>query len=289
MHKLNISIVGCGYIGKKVANRLPAIGEAAECYVHSQRSKENCESLGLSVHLLELDSSECANEWQSKEENIIAYFVPPPRYGVTDTRIANFISVLKNSHKLPHKIVLISTTGVYGDCKGEWIDETRAVNPQADRAHRRLSAERQLQQFCKLKDIKCIIFRVPGIYAMDKLPIERISSGEPIVQAIDSGYTNRIHADDLTEFCIEALTRNVKSGIYNCCDGHPSTMNDYFMCVADALKLERPKEISLQQAKEELSAGMLSYLAESKRISNNKLLDNFTTKLKYPNLQSALQ
>jgi len=125
-----------------------------------------------------------------------------------------------------------------------------------------LSAENQLQQFCHSKNIGFIIFRVPGIYAMDKLPVKRISSGEPIVNANDSGYTNRIHAEDLSAFCVEALTKKINPGIYNCCDGNPSTMNDYFMRVADVLGLDRPKEISLQQAQKELSVGMLSYLAE---------------------------
>jgi len=289
MHNINVSIVGCGYIGKKVASKLLAIGKVAECYVHSQCSKNDCETLGFNAHLLELDNSDCSYEWQAKENNVIAYFVPPQHQGLMDTRMTHFISILENSRNKPNKILLISTTGIYGDCRGEWVDETRAVNPQADRAHRRLNAETQLQQFCELKDIECIIFRVPGIYAQDKLPSKRISSGEPIVCAKDSGYTNRIHAEDLAEFCVEALIKKVSPGIYNCCDGNPSTMNDYFMQVADYLKLERPKEISLQQAQEELSAGMLSYLAESKRISNKKLLDNFVTKFKYPDLKSTLQ
>jgi len=289
MHKVNISIVGCGYIGKKVASKLLSLGVSVECYVHSMGSKETCEALGLRANLLELDSSDLSNEWHVQEKNVIAYFAPPLHQGVIDTRMTNFISALEHLNSIPDKIVLISTTGLYGDCQGEWIDESRAVNPQADRAHRRLSAENQLQQFCQSKNIECIIFRVPGIYAIDKLPVKRISSGEPIVSAIDSGYTNRIHAEDLSEFCVEALTQKINPGVYNCCDDNPSTMNDYFVRVADFLGLDRPKEISLQQAKKELSAGMLSYLAESKRISNKKLLDNFSTKLTYPDLESTLQ
>ena len=289
MHKVNISIVGCGYIGKKVASKLLSLGALVECYVHSAGSKEACEALDLRANLLELDNSDFSNEWHVQDKNVIAYFAPPPRHGISDTRMTHFISTLENLKSTPNKIVLISTTGIYGDCQGEWIDESRAVNPQADRAHRRLSAENQLQQYCQSKNIECIIFRVPGIYAIDKLPEKRITSGEPIVSAIDSGYTNRIHAEDLSEFCVEALTQKINSGVYNCCDGNPSTMNDYFVRVADFLGIDRPKEISLQQAKKELSAGMLSYLAESKRISNKKLLDNFSTKFKYPDLQSALQ
>lgn len=286
---MTIKIVGCGYIGKKVASRLMADGYTTDCYVHSSRSKQECEALGLKASLIDLDDVPFSTQWTSDGNGVIAYFAPPPAQGLIDTRMKKFLSVLIASKSLPDKIVLISTTGVYGDCHGEWIDETRVPDPQADRAHRRLSAETQLQQFCESKNIDYVVFRVPGIYAMDKLPVKRLSSGEPIVNAKDSGYTNRIHADDLSSFCIEALTQKVNSGIYNCCDGNPSTMNDYFMRVAETLNIEPPLEISLQQAQAELSAGMLSYLAESKRISNDKLLANFTTTLKYPDLQSGLQ
>ena len=282
-------IVGSGYIGKKVAGILQSRGDSVECFVHSQQSRDLCESLELKTTLLELDD-ELTLDWPSiTKESAIAYFVPPPRKGMVDTRMNHFLNALKLLSQLPGKILLISTTGVYGDCQGEWIDESREVSPQAGRAHRRLDAETQLQQFCEQQNIESIIFRVPGIYAKDKLPVKRISSGEPIVRAEDSGYTNRIHADDLAAFCVEALTENINTGIYNACDGNPSTMNDYFMRVADSLHIDRPKEISLQQAQSELSAGMLSYLAESKRISNKKLLNSFQTEFKYPDLLSGLK
>ena len=188
----------------------------------------------------------------------------------------------------PVKLVLISTTGVYGDCNGDWIDESRPVNPQADRAHRRVSAENLLGAYCKQNNVQYIVFRVPGIYAADKLPLKRISSGEPILRAEDSGYTNRIHALDLAAFCVEAISCEIPPGVYNCCDGNPSTMNDYFKRVADAKKLPRPEEIDLVRAQQELTQGMLSYLAESKRISNDKLLENFNTSFVYPDLSVGL-
>jgi len=249
------------------------------------------------------------------EKSVMVYLVPPPAKGETDSRMQNFIALLSTLNHPPEKILLISTTGVYGNCNGEWIDEQRKENPQVDRARRRCSAESQLKRYCEILQVPLIIFRVPGIYAADKLPLKRISSGEPIVNAHDSGFTNRIHALDLARFCVEGLLENVvttknartesartenagpenagpnnaNAEIFNCCDGHPSTMNDYFMKVADAMKLPRPKEISLQQARQELSAGMLSYLAESKRISNKKLLRHFKTEFKYPDLLAGLK
>lgn len=281
MSDLNIQIIGCGFIGKKVAKILVDSNIVPHCYVRTMESKIACESLGFKASQLDLDTENHKLKDETKSGFInsrIVYFLPPQPKGKNDLRMQAFISILENLHNSPKKILLISTTGVYGNCDGEWIDESREVNPQADRAHRRLSAEKQLLTYCDKNKISCIIFRVPGIYSKEKLPIKRITSGEPIVSAEDSGYTNRIHADDLSAFCAEALVEDIGSGIYNCCDGHPSTMNEYFVKVADVMSIPRPAEITLLQAQDELSAGMLSYLAESKRISNKKLLNNFKNK-----------
>ncbi len=288
----NINIIGCGYIGKKVAEKLSAYNVLLHGFVKSELSKKVCSEAGVTVSRIDLDNTSVNlnTEHSARFANShIAYFVPPTPKGEVDTRMASFISALNGLPKAPEKIILISTTGVYGDCKGQWIDETFVTRPQAARAHRRLSAETQLTQYCENNKVELIIFRVPGIYAADKLPLKRIASGEPIVRAEDSGYTNRIHAIDLADFCVEALLEDVEAGVYNCCDGAPSTMHDYFTQVADAMNMPRPGEISLQQAQKELSAGMLSYLAESKRISNKKLLTHFKTRLAFPDLEAGLK
>ncbi len=288
----NINLLGCGYIGKKVAEKLHNKNVALSCFVKTEKSKDTCLLLSYKTQQFDLDKKNMAlteNAVAAFKNSTVAYFVAPQPEGVVDQRMQNFVTSLENASVSVSKILLISTTGVYGNCHGEWIDESRATQPQADRARRRLSAEMLLNAYCEKNKISLVVFRVPGIYAADKLPLKRICSGEPVVNAQDSGYTNRIHADDLAAFCVEALTENVTPGIYNCCDGSPSTMNDYFMKVADAMSLPYPKEISLQQAQQELSKGMLSYLAESKRISNKKLLENFNTQFHYPDLKSGLK
>ena len=288
----NIYIIGCGYIGKKIADLLLAKNVSSHCFVKSETSKETCSNMGIPVTQFDLDKISLTlskSQLKKFDKSTFAYLAPPQRMGLTDERVEHFIAALESVDAVPHKIVLISTTGVYGDCKGEWIDESRATRPQADRAYRRLSAETQLIEYCEKNNVQYVVFRVPGIYASDKLPVKRLTSGEPIVSAADSGYTNRIHADDLSALCVEALLEKVTLGVYNCCDGQPSTMNDYFTKVADALGYPRPIEISLSEAKQTLSAGMLSYLAESKRISNKKLLKHFKTEFKYPNLVSGLK
>ncbi len=279
-----VSIIGCGFIGKLLARQLSAQNIPITGYVSSKESLNECESQQIPCQVIDLDKP--LDELNLIGQRVI-YLAPPPRNGKSDTRMTHFIESL-TTHR-PEKFIYISTTSVYGDCAGEWIDESAPVNPQADRAYRRIDAETQLQTFCNAKQIPVTILRVAGIYGPDKLPIARIRSGQPIVNKEDSPYTNRIHALDLVSICESALTNTKVSGIYNVTDGNPSTMYDYFMQVADALKLPHPPAISLSIAKEQLSEGMLSYMGESRRISNKPLLEAFNIELKYPSLSEGLK
>lgn len=278
-----ILIVGCGYIGKRLARQLLSKQMPVKGLVSSDASLSECERLGIACGMIDLDHLQL--EINLAEQRLI-YLAPPPKTGKKDTRIGNFLNAIEVSP--PEKFVYISTTGVYGNCNGAWIDESTPLNPAADRAYRRVDAEDQVQQYCQHHSVPLVILRVAGIYGPGKLPLARIKSGQPIVNEQDSPYTNRIHADDLVTICEQALMKPGITGIYNVTDGHPSTMYEYFNSVARIMNLPPPPAISLQDAKSQLSEAMLSYMAESRRIRNEQLLHNFELVLQYPTLQDGL-
>lgn len=280
-------IIGCGDIGR----RLSKLYEDTTLYgvVSSEISKRKCELLSINTEIIDLDSKYSLTSHDFSNSNIY-YFAPPPSEGQKDTRLAGFLSQCSLLDKSPKRIVLISTTGVYGDSGGDWIDEETPINPQADRAIRRASAEQELQSWAIQTSCEIMILRVPGIYAEDRLPLARLEKGLPIVKADEAGYTNRIHADDLAKACKAAMECTILASghIINACDGNPSTMTDYFNQVADYAQLPRPPQISLKEADEILSAGMVSYLKESRRIKNDKMLEILDIELAYPSLSHAL-
>lgn len=279
-----VSIVGCGYIGKLLAEQLLEKKLAVTGYVSSDTSIVECKKKNISCEIIDLDKP---LQDIDLERHPLIYLVPPPRSGKTDTRISNFLRAIEK--KPPEKFVLISTTGVYGDCQGEWIDESTPLKPVADRAFRRADAERQVQHYCRRYDVPLVILRVPGIYGPGKIPLARIASGAAIVKEEDSPFSNRIHAVDLVNVCEQAILDKQIIGIYNVSDGHPGTMYEYFIGVAATMKLPAPPAISLAEAQQQLSAGMLSYMAESRRIDNKKLLKDFKLVLQYPKLQDGLK
>lgn len=284
---MRIIIAGCGYIGKLLATKLLNEGHEVIGLVSSVDSADRCAQQNipcLQVNFDQLDADGLGE--LSMSETALIYLAPPPSRGQQDTRLARFLGAIEQQP--PQRMVLISTTGVYGDCGGDWVDETTPLNPGVDRALRRADAERQAEVYCKRAQKPLVILRVPGIYGPGKLPLARIRKATPIVAEQDSPYTNRIHAFDLVSICRQALLDTQLAGVYNCSDGHPGTMYDYFTRVADRAGLPQPPVIRLQDAEQTLSAGMLSYMHESRRIDNRKLLRDFRIELEYPDLDAGL-
>jgi nucleoside-diphosphate-sugar epimerase len=278
-------IVGCGYIGSRVAQRLQAQGEPVTGVVSSAASAERLGGRGIPVIRCDLDTGQLPAG--STEGQQVFYFAPPPPRGGQDTRMQRFLDGCGVSGQ-PARIVYISTTGVYGDCAGEWVDESRPANPQVDRARRRWHAEQLLRGWQEHGGGELVILRVAGIYGPGKLPLARLRRGEPMVAETDAPWTNRIHADDLVEVCLAAMQRGSDGAVYNACDDEPGNMTDYFNRVADLAGLEPPPVISLQQAREQLSPGLLSYLGESRRLSNRRMHDELQVELRYPTLAEGL-
>ena len=117
----------------------------------------------------------------------VLHCAPPPQTGTEDTRTANLLAVLERNRILPTRFVYISTSGVYGDCGGALVDESRAVNPQSPRAQRRVHAEAQLALWCTRQGVALVVLRAPGIYAADRLPLERLRAGTPVLRDEEIG------------------------------------------------------------------------------------------------------
>jgi nucleoside-diphosphate-sugar epimerase len=281
-----VLIVGCGYMGRRVARLLPA-GQYHVCgCVRSPESAGLLKESGVSAIEVDLDQAEQPADWATGYEAVF-YFAPPPAAGRQDTRMRNFLRVL-DKKDVPRRIVYISTSAVYGDCGGAWITEMQVVKPGTDRGHRRLDAERQLIAWCQAQKTQWTVLRVPGIYGPGKLPLARLRKGTPVLREEDAPCTNRIHADDLATICIAAMNSVKCNTVYNVSDGHPGNMTDYFFRVADAAGLSRPATVTRAQAEQELSAGMLSFLNDSRRMRNDKMLEELGIKLQYPGLTAGL-
>jgi len=282
----NVVIIGYGDIGQRVAQRYAGLNVPVIGIARSNNVAAVAAVPGSSMMKADLDQSESLQHLPLKNA-VVFYFAPPPGTGIADSRLRHLLARITPAN-LPQKFVLISTTAVYGNCSGEWVTESTPVDPQTDRGRRRLDSEQALQDWSARVQRDSVILRVAGIYAEDRLPVDRLQQKLPILHEHLSPYSNRIHADDLAMICMAAAENAANGAIYNVCDGQPSTMSYYFKAIARALGLPAPPEVDLETAQRVMSAGMLSYLSESRRISNQKLLDELGVTLRYANLDVAL-
>ena len=210
---------------------------------------------------------------------------PPPGAGESDTRTANLLAALEKGRILPARVVYVSTSGVYGDCAGARVDESRPPAPRTPRARRRVDAERRLTLWCEARGIALVILRAPGIYAADRLPLERLRAGTPVLRAEDDVYTGHIHADDLAAAAVRALADDATAGTYNVADDTELKMGDWFDLVAERAGLPRPTRVARAQMAELVPEDLYSFMCESRRLDNRRMKQVLGVRLRYPTCQ----
>ncbi|HEY2024967.1 NAD-binding protein [Paraburkholderia sp.] len=190
--------------------------------------------------------------------------------------------------RAPTRIVYASTTGIYGDCGGAWIDETRARRPANARAKRRVSAESQLRRATARGSVSASIARIPGIYARNRLPLARLERRTPALAEADDVYTNHIHADDLAAILVRLATHGRPARAIHACDDSSLKMGAYFDAVADTFGVARAPRITRAQAQAQIDPTLLSFMRESRRLVNRRLKEELRVRLRYPNVASFL-
>jgi len=281
-----IFIAGCGYTGIRTARVWCDAGHPVYGLLRSPGKQTDLEHIGITPILADLDSSVELTSLPIKDA-ILYYFIPPPKTD-RDTRIRRFLDSLRRD-SLPQRIIYISTTGVYGDTGGGWVNEDTPPHPQTARAKLRLDAEKYLRQWAEEYAVEYLILRVAGIYGPGRLPVENIKQKAPILLPEEAPFSNRIHADDLAHICLQAATAGKPNTVYNVSDGNPGTVTDYYYTLADLLRMERPPALSMAEAEQVMSPIRLSFLRESRRIDNSKLLRELEIELLHPNLESGVR
>jgi len=282
----NLLVVGTGDVALRA---LPSLARSwrVTALVRSAAKGEAPARAGAAIVVADLDDpaslAVLAEGWDA-----VLHLAPPPNTGTTDPRTRNLVAALESARMLPRRFVYLSTSGVYGDCGGEWVDEDRPVNPMTSRAARRVDAERALLEWGERVGTAVVILRVPGIYAADRLPLERLQQGTPVLRAEDDVYTNHIHADDLAAVCEVALRTGMPGRIYNASDDSHFRMGEYFDLVADRNGLPRPPRVSRAEAERVIPPMLLSFMSESRRLVNRRMKEELGIVLRYPSVREGV-
>ena len=220
----------------------------------------------------------------------VIHSAPPPPNGTGDTRTQHLLAILQRGKSLPRQLVYISTSGVYGDCSGARVSETRMPAAQSARAARRVDAEKRLRRFGREQGRLChvSILRAPGIYAADRLPLERLHKRLPLMLHDEDSYTNHIHADDLGRACIAALARGRPNRAYNVNDDSALAMGEWFDTLADTFALPRAVRLPREEVRRIVPPMQWSFMNESRRLDNTRMKRELRLRLRYPTVAAGL-
>ncbi|HOB66531.1 SDR family oxidoreductase [Ottowia sp.] len=283
-----VLIVGCGDVGQRAARLLvPRVRVLA--LVRDAQQAPALRALGIVPLAGDLDDAASLRRLAGIATRVL-HLAPPPTHGTADPRTGALLAALARRTP-PAALVYGSTTGVYGDCGGAWVDETRAPHPHTPRAQRRVAAEARVRAFGRAAGARAAVLRIPGIYAADRAggtPRERLLRGTPVLQPEQDVFTNHIHADDLARACLLALWRGAPQRVYHVSDDSQLKMGDYFDLAADLYGLPRPPRVSRAEAAQQLPATLLSFMGESRRLRNARLKRELRLTLRHATPASGL-
>lgn len=284
MNKSNLILAGSGYLGESIIAEYKIIKNTFNII-------ELCRSIKThkpGVKSIQIDFDNITDDMKYIEGSIVVYMAPPDAESLKDTRLNKFLN--KISYYRLKKLIYISTSGVYGNCNGQIVNEENQINPLTDRAKRRANAESQIKSYCKRNNIGGIIFRVPGIYGRNRLPIKRVMGRDPLIKIEESRTTNLIHVSDLARLVIKAFElSNKETEIINVSDGKAIKTTKYYEIIYKALNIKLPEYISYEQAMSMYDEKRASFLKESRVLDVTKMKELFPDCIKYEKLEDGIK
>lgn len=257
-------------------------GASVQGFAVRAESLRSIEATGAEARLLDLDTAIAPLDFTGRR---VYYAVPPAREN-GDPRLHRFLAGVVG---LPERLVYLSTTGVYGDQAGAKVDEDTPPAPRTERAQRRVAAEIMLRSWAEQRDVSWCVLRVAGIYGPGRLPLDRLRRGAPAILPLEAAPGNRIHVADLVTVCMAAgSAAAADKRIFNVSDGSEHTLTDYLQRVAAIAGLPVPPLISRAEAEKTATASW-SFLAESRRADNGRMLRELDVQLEYSDLDRGIR
>jgi len=280
MEKINIFCFGFGQVAKNFLKKL-----SIEKYninlsttSRSKSSKKTFKGINYNSYLFKNEKFDQKLIIKLKEADHILVSIPPENQ--EDLVVKNFSKFLKYSKV--KWITYLSATSVYGDHKGEWVNESSKTNPISSKGIARLKAENSWASLEKNNKLPVQIFRLSGIYSNEKNILVRLKSGDVKLIRKKNHYFSRIHIDDIANILFKSLSKFKSGEIYNLSDDKPSSSEEITLFGAKMLNI---KKIKVNETKSEM---LKNFYNESKKVSNKKVKNYFNYYLKFPSYIEGL-
>jgi len=285
MMKSHMLILGCGYVGKKVAQVCLNSGMQVSAFTRSPDHAKQCQALGISPVLANSPIDIPIKICQSITHLLDSIPLTRQDAAMFASQV-NFIPRIASKFQSLQWAGYLSTTGVYGDAKGAWVDEETRCQPQSERGKHRLLAEQAWLQ----SSFPVEIFRLAGIYGQKRNIISRLMAGHyKAVAWQPEHYASRIHVDDIVSTLMAAMAKPRAGRILNVADDLPLPHSQYVQRVASMIGAPAPMILTPEEGKIQLSSTALSFFSDNKRINNQRLHHELMTELHYPTFRHGIQ
>ena len=274
-------IFGLGYSGLEIAQLAKAQGWTVAGTVTGAEKAARLAAGGIEAHVF--DGTAPLSEAAFGNSSHVVCTVAPGRAGDPALRLCR--PLLTQAQWLGY----LSTTGVYGDHGGGWVDEDTPPNPGQSRSIERLAAERGWQALAAEAAAKLVVFRLPGIYGPGRSTLDQVKAGT--ARRIDKPgqFFSRAHVEDIAATVLKAMATPHAGGIYNVADDLPVSTGEVVAFACELLGLPVPPSISWTEAAPAMSEMARSFYSESRRVRNERIKRDLGVVLRYPTYREGLR
>ena len=284
MEKINIFCFGFGQVAKNFIKKINANNIDFSLAVTSRDRSNQKIFDGIKYDSFQFSQDEFDKKLIKNLEsaNYILTSVAPIEG--EDIVIKNFQNMFgRNKTKW---LTYLSATSVYGDHKGEWVDEKSKTKPTTPTGVQRLKAEKSWIDLAKNKNLPLQIFRLSGIYSNEYNVLNRLKVGEAKIIKKQNQFFSRIHVEDIAEILFKSLKKFKAGEIYNISDDKPASSEEVILYGSKLLNIEPPAIIELKSVDSIMTR---NFYKDSKKVDNKKMKEIFNYKLKYPTYVEGLK
>lgn len=274
---------GLGYSAMALSRRLDAAGWEIRGTCREPSRRAALGALGISAALFDGDSPMDTPDLLQGATHVLLS-IPPGADG--DPAFRQHAEDIASAGTVEW-VGYFSTTGVYGNRDGDWVDETSDLRPGSDRSRRRADAEHAWLDWGTTHDIAVQIFRLPGIYGPGRSAVDQVKAGKARRISKPGHVFSRIHVEDIATTVAASIAQPEPGGIYNVCDDEPASPSDVTAYVCELLGQVPPPKIPIEDA--ELSAMGQSFWADNRRVRNDRIKDVLGVQLDFPDYRVGIR
>ena len=284
MNKLKVFCFGFGQVAEFFINRLIQEKKFFDLSITSRQETHQIEINNLKVSSFQFshDKFDSSIKKQLEEANYILISIPP-----IEGRdiVANYLDKNLINIKNCKWITYLSATSVYGDHKGEWVNENSITKPTSSNGLSRLAAENTWRELSIKNKYPLQIFRLAGIYSNEFNILRRLQAGSAQIVDKKDHFFSRIHIEDIASILFKSLYNFKINEIYNICDDMPASQIEVAAYGAKLLKMNQPNLVTLEEVESEM---LKNFYKDSKKVDNKKMKSFFNYNLKYPTYKEGL-